>query len=171
MQTAAQVLKPDFTIQERINELKARVHDRLVEILDLRLIDKLEEQSLRQEIRRLTSNILADEGARMPLNAEERERFYREIQDEILGLGPIEPFMQDPSVSDILVNSYRQIYVERHGKAGADGSPLQGRCPPAQDHRQDRLVRGPPHRRVQPHGGCAPSRRLPRQCHHSAGCH
>ena len=77
MQYAAQVLMPDFTVQERINELKARVHDRLVEILDLSLIDKLEEQSLRQEIRRLTSNILADEGARMPLNAEERERFYR----------------------------------------------------------------------------------------------
>ena len=75
MQTIAQVLKPDFTIQERFNELKARVHDRLVEILDLRLIDKLEEQSLRQEIRRLTANILADEGSRMPLNAEERERF------------------------------------------------------------------------------------------------
>src|SRR5512136_61905 len=122
MQIAAQVLKPDFTVQERINEMKARVHDRLVEILDLRLIDTLEEQSLRQEIRRLTSNILADEGSRMPLNAEERERFYREIQDEILGLGPIEPFMQDPSVSDILVNSYRQIYVERHGKLELTGA-------------------------------------------------
>ena len=116
MQNAAQVIKADFTIQDKFNELKARVHDRLVEILDLKLIDKLDEQTLRQEIRRLTTNILANEGTKTPLNAEERERFYREIQDEILGLGPIEPFMQDPSVSDILVNSCRQIYVERHGK-------------------------------------------------------
>src|SRR5512136_3009024 len=116
MQIAAQVLKPDFTVQEKINELKARVHDRLVETLDLSLIDTLEEQTLRQEIRRLTVSILSEDGMRVPLNAEEKERFYREIQDEILGLGPIEPFMQDPSVSDILVNSYRQIYVERHGK-------------------------------------------------------
>jgi pilus assembly protein CpaF len=105
-----------FMSTNEFNDLKAKVHDRLVEILDLSLIDSLEEQTLRQEIRRLTANILSEDGMRVPLNADEKERFFREIQDEILGLGPIEPFMQDPSVSDVLVNSYRQIYVERHGK-------------------------------------------------------
>ncbi len=98
------------------NDLKAKVHDRLVEILDLSLIDSLEEQTLRQEIRRLTANILSEDGMRVPLNADEKERFFREIQDEILGLGPIEPFLQDPSISDVLVNYYRKVYVERLGK-------------------------------------------------------
>ncbi len=111
-----QGLNNSFMSTNEFNELKAKVHDRLVEVLDLSLIDSLEDQVLRQEIRRLTANILSEDGMRVPLNAEERERFFREIQDEILGLGPIEPFMQDPAVSDILVNSYRQIYVERHGK-------------------------------------------------------
>jgi pilus assembly protein CpaF len=105
-----------FMSTNEFNDLKAKVHDRLVEILDLSLIDSLEEQTLRQEIRRLTANILSEDGMRVPLNADEKERFFREIQDEILGLGPIEPFMQDPSISDVLVNSYRQVYVERHGK-------------------------------------------------------
>ena len=105
-----------FMSTNEFNDLKAKVHDRLVEILDLSLIDSLEEQTLRQEIRRLTANILSEDGMRLPLNADEKERFFREIQDEILGLGPIEPFLHDPSISDILVNSYRQVYVERHGK-------------------------------------------------------
>jgi pilus assembly protein CpaF len=50
------------------------------------------------------------------LNLAERDRLFREIQDEVLGLGPLEPFMQDPTVSDILVNTHRQVYVERFGK-------------------------------------------------------
>jgi len=105
-----------FTRTNEYNELKARVHDRLLEMLDLSLIDSLNEAELKREIRRLTTNILAEEGMRTPLNAEEREHLYQEIQDETMGLGPIEPFMKDPTVSDILVNTYRQIYVERFGK-------------------------------------------------------
>jgi pilus assembly protein CpaF len=105
-----------FVSTNEYNELKSRVHDRLVEILDLSLIDTLEEDVLRREIRRLARNILSESEMQIPLNADERERLYQEIQDETLGLGPIEPFMKDPSVSDILVNSYRQIYVERRGK-------------------------------------------------------
>ena len=52
----------------------------------------------------------------VPLNAAERERLLKEIQNEVLGLGPLEPFLQDPTVSDILVNTFNQIYVERFGK-------------------------------------------------------
>jgi pilus assembly protein CpaF len=111
-----------FISTNEFNELKSRVHNRLLELLDLSLIDTLEEQVLRQEIRRATAGILSEEGMRMPLNAEEKERFHREIQDEILGLGPIEPFMRDPTVSDILVNSYRQVYVERKGKLELTGA-------------------------------------------------
>jgi len=97
-------------------ELKTRVHDRLLNLVDLSLIDTLDETLLRQEIRKLVERILFEEKNPVPLNYNERETFLREIQDEVLGLGPLEPFMQDPTVSDILVNTYKQIYVERFGK-------------------------------------------------------
>jgi pilus assembly protein CpaF len=97
-------------------EMKAKVHDRLLEILDLSLIDSLDKGALRQQIRDLTEEILSEDQFSMPLNSEEREQFYGEIQDEVSGLGPIEPFMRDPTVSDIMVNGYKQVYVERRGK-------------------------------------------------------
>lgn len=97
-------------------ELKTRVHDRLLNLIDLALVDTLDEALLRQEIRKLVERILFEEKNPLPLNLNERETFLREIQDEVLGLGPLEPFMQDPTVSDILVNTCKQIYVERFGK-------------------------------------------------------
>jgi len=105
-----------FTRTNEYLDMKAKVHDRLIEVLDLTLIDSLDQASLRRQIRELTEEILSEDQFNMPLNAEERERFYQEIQDEVTGLGPIEPFMHDPTVSDILVNGYRQVYVERDGK-------------------------------------------------------
>ena len=96
------------------HELKARVHNKLIELMDLSLLGSLDQPLLLQEIRTLTGKILASEA--VPLSSPERERLFKEIQDEVLGFGPLEPFLQDPTVSDILVNSYRQIYVERFGK-------------------------------------------------------
>ena len=110
-----------FVITDEYNELKGKVHDRLVDMLDLSLIDSLDRQILKQEIRRLTERILAEE-SKTPLNYEEREQFQEEIFNEVLGLGPIEPFMHDPTVSDILVNSYRHVYVERYGKIQLTGT-------------------------------------------------
>ncbi|OPY10838.1 MAG: putative conjugal transfer protein [Syntrophus sp. PtaB.Bin001] len=100
----------------QMNELKARVHDRLIELLDLSLIDKLDPQTLRQEITRIIERILAEEKTAVPMNSEEKTRFCQEVQDEVLGLGPIEPLMHDPTVTDVLVNTYDHIYVERFGK-------------------------------------------------------
>ncbi|QCQ22969.1 CpaF family protein [Desulfoglaeba alkanexedens] len=96
------------------HELKTRVHHKLVETLDLSLISSEDRPALLREINRLTEEILAEEG--LPLSSRERERFFREIQDEVFGLGPLEPFLQDPTVSDILVNSHKQVYVERFGR-------------------------------------------------------
>ncbi len=96
-------------------EMKTKIHNRLVDAIDLTLIDSMDELGLRQEIRKLVERMLLEDNS-FPLNYNERERFIREIQDEVLGLGPLEPFMQDPTVSDILVNTFRQIYVERFGK-------------------------------------------------------
>jgi pilus assembly protein CpaF len=98
-------------------ELKTRIHDRLLDLIDLSLIESLDQHLLRQEIRKLVERILLEEkNNRVPLNFNERDRLFMEIQDEVLGLGPLEPFMQDPTVSDILVNTYKQIYVEKFGK-------------------------------------------------------
>ncbi|MBI5606324.1 MAG: CpaF family protein [Deltaproteobacteria bacterium] len=97
-------------------ELKTRIHDRLLDLLDLTLIDTLDKGLLRQEIKKLVEKILSEEKKSLPLNFFERERLFREILDEVLGLGPLEPFLQDPTVSDILVNTYRHIYLERFGR-------------------------------------------------------
>jgi pilus assembly protein CpaF len=96
-------------------ELKTRIHDRLIDLMDLSLIDSIDRHELKSEITSLVKRILAEEENGVPLNLVERERLFREIQDEVLGLGPLEPFLQDITVSDILVNTYRQIYVERFG--------------------------------------------------------
>ncbi len=98
------------------NELRTKIHDRLLDILDLSLVDTLSKDSLKQEIRAIIEGILANDGFKTPLNYDEREALCNEVQDEVLGLGPIEPLMHDPTVTDILVNSYKQVYVERYGK-------------------------------------------------------
>ena len=103
-------------IPEEYFELKTKIHDRLLDSLDLTLIETMERDALRHQLRSVLEDIIREETRAVPLNLSERERLFQEIQDEVLGLGPLEPFLQDPSVSDILVNTYNQIYVERYGK-------------------------------------------------------
>jgi pilus assembly protein CpaF len=105
-----------FLITKEYYELKTRIHDRLLSMIDLSLIESLDEAMLRQEIRRLVERILMEDKGSIPLNYNERERLFKEIQYEVMGLGPLEPFLQDPTVSDILVNTHKQIYVERFGR-------------------------------------------------------
>ena len=104
------------TIPEEYFELKHRIHDRLIDLIDLTVIEKLDQTTIKAQIRSIVENILHKDGDRMPLNSLEVELLITEIQNEVLGLGPLEPFLQDPTISDILVNTYNQIYVERHGK-------------------------------------------------------
>jgi pilus assembly protein CpaF len=103
-----------YMVGSEYQDLKSRIHDRLLDVLDFSLLDSLDRQALRQEIVKLVEQILA--GETVPLNSRERERLVKEVQDEVLGLGPLEPFLQDPTISDILVNTHKQIYVERRGK-------------------------------------------------------
>jgi pilus assembly protein CpaF len=103
-------------IPDEYFELKTRIHDRLLDLMDLTLIETLDKDVLRSQIKVLVERIIREEGGRVPLNMSERESLVTEIQDEVLGLGPLEPFLQDPTVSDVLVNTYKQIYVERFGK-------------------------------------------------------
>ena len=112
----------EILLSNELYELKTRVHNRLIDMMDLSLIDSVDEGLLGQEIRKLAARILSEEATRIPLNYAEREQFLEEIQDEVLGLGPLEPLMQDPTVADILVNTYKQIYVERFGKLELTGA-------------------------------------------------
>ena len=95
-------------------DIKARLHMKLVDQFDLSVLETLAPEQLRQEIARLTERLLQDEP--VAINEAERRQLIRDIQHEMLGFGPLELLMADPKVSDILVNSFRQIYVERQGR-------------------------------------------------------
>ncbi len=95
-------------------ELKSRVHNRLFELIDLARLGKVSEERVRQDIALATRRILEEQ--RVLLTLEERERIVGEIQDEVFGLGPLEPLLADPTVSDVLVNGHASIYVERMGR-------------------------------------------------------
>ncbi|MBU8848123.1 MAG: CpaF family protein [Desulfobacterales bacterium] len=106
----------DKYLPDEYFEFKSKIHERLLDIIDLSLIESVDQAQLDKQIRHLTEKILLDQANVMPLNFKERETIISEIVDEVLGLGPLEPFLKDPTISDILVNSYKQIYVERFGK-------------------------------------------------------
>jgi len=96
------------------NTLKGRIHLKLLDKFDLAVLEALPAAQLRAEIAAMVERLLDDEQA--AINELERRSLIRDIQHEMLGFGPLELLMADPTVSDILVNSYHQIYVERHGK-------------------------------------------------------
>jgi pilus assembly protein CpaF len=101
---------PDGAYQD----LKSRVHNRLFELLDISRLSKVSEERVREDVSLATRRILEEQ--KVLLTHEERERIIGEIQDEVFGLGPLEPLLQDPTVSDVLVNGHRDLYVERNGK-------------------------------------------------------
>ena len=107
----------EFIASDEYFDLKAEIHDRLTKIIDLTLLDSLDKEEVRDKIRKATQKILEDGSVRViPLNNRERESLLREIGDEVLGLGPLEALMHDHAVSDILVNTFNSVYVERYGK-------------------------------------------------------
>ena len=95
-------------------DLKTRIHRQLIERLDLSKLATLPADVVQQQIRRIVEDLLVD--AETPLSRAERDQLVVEVQHETFGLGPIEPLMQDPTVSDILVNGPHEVHVERHGK-------------------------------------------------------
>jgi pilus assembly protein CpaF len=95
-------------------ELKSRLHDVLLDRLNLSVIEKVQSEDLRREVAGLVTQVLADEGRAM--RAEEFRKLIDELLDEVLGFGPLEPLLADPTVSDILVNTHRTVFVERHGR-------------------------------------------------------
>ncbi len=94
-------------------ELKQELHQTLLEQMNLSVIDKVKPAELRREVAVLVTNVLRDKG--VPMSTTDLDRLVDEVMDELLGLGPLEPLLADPAVNDILVNSFDNVYVERHG--------------------------------------------------------
>lgn len=100
--------------ETNFEELKQRIHSKLVDKLDLSRVGELEGDVLRREIRAVVEHLCDCEDSL--LNRNERERLIDEVLDETFGLGPLETLLKDPTVSDILINGPKRIYVERRGK-------------------------------------------------------
>ncbi len=94
--------------------LKGRIHEALLDRIDLESMQRLTPDQIRQELRLLVERLLEEE--MVVINDAERKTLTRDIQNEMLGFGPLEPLLEDPTVSDILVNTHKQVYVERRGK-------------------------------------------------------
>lgn len=105
---------PDTGGSKAYQALKMRIHQLLLSRIDLEAMENLAPERLREELRLMVERLLAEEN--VVVNTSERRDLVRDIQYEMLGLGPIEPLLADPTVSDILINGSQQIYVERHGK-------------------------------------------------------
>jgi pilus assembly protein CpaF len=100
-------------------QVKADLHRKILDRLDLEKLGRTPSATAREEVLLLIRNTVNSEA--VPLSFAERERLAREILDEIFGLGPLEPLLKDPTVSDILVNRYNKVYVERAGKLEPTG--------------------------------------------------
>ncbi len=97
-----------------LQQVKGKVHRKLLERLNLSNLDRLERQQVADAVRKVVQDLITQES--VPLNFEERDTIVIQVLDEIFGLGPLEPLIKDPEVSDILVNTYKQVYIERHGR-------------------------------------------------------
>lgn len=99
---------------DRYFELKSEIHRKLIGVLNLERVASLPKDRLRAEIGRVVERLLEDE--RVPMTTAEQNKIIEEVLDEVLGLGPLEPLLKEPSISDILVNRFDKVYIERNGK-------------------------------------------------------
>jgi hypothetical protein len=150
-------------------QIKADIHRRVIGKLDLSEIGGLDDEDLRAQIRRTAGQVI-DEQSEL-LNAQERERVINEVIDETFGYGPLETILRDSSVSDILINGPKTVYVERRGRLSRTNVRF------ANDEHLLKIIQrivnavgrrgGTAGRRDMSHGGCSPGRRKPLQRDHS----
>src|ERR1700689_947099 len=103
----AQVARTDF------GAVKAAIHRKLIQKLNLDRLGEINRDDVRREVAQILEALVISEAT--PMNLQERERLAQEVLDEVFGLGPLEPLLNDPTISDILVNTYKSVYVERNG--------------------------------------------------------
>ena len=112
---AAQLAQADIDGANRIyTDVKVRLHQRLLEEINLAAIEKLPPEAFREQTGSLITKLLKAE--RVQLNQREQTQITNDVIDEMIGLGPLEPLLKDPSINDILVNTHRQVFVERSGR-------------------------------------------------------
>ncbi len=163
---AANTQAGDRNGNKSFEELKRLIHGKLVDKLDLSRVSDLAGDMLRREIRLVVEHLCDTENTL--LNRIERERLIDEVLDETFGFGPLEMLLKDPTISDILINGPKKIYVERRGKMEKTDVTFRDN-----DHLMqiiDRIVSKVGRRvdETSPDGRRPPAGRLPRQRHHSA---
>src|SRR5438270_5395313 len=94
-------------------DLKSKVHRKLLQSLNSETLRLISKERLRGEIGQAVEKLLLQEN--IPMTLPERDRIIEEILDEVFGLGPLEPLLKDPSITDILVNNHNRVYIERRG--------------------------------------------------------
>jgi pilus assembly protein CpaF len=102
-----------FAKRDKHTDLKVELHQRLLNLINLQALDKMSHEQIEAEV----GDIIAEELAKQnhALNNSERKRLVADILDELLGLGPLEPLLKDPTITDILVNGYNRVFLERYG--------------------------------------------------------
>jgi pilus assembly protein CpaF len=100
--------------QRAYQELKKNVHQSIIDRVELEKLQRLSNEQIQHELAQLVERIIEEDN--VPINELERRQLVRDVRDEMLGFGPLEPLLADPTVSDILVNTYKHVYVERRGK-------------------------------------------------------
>jgi pilus assembly protein CpaF len=103
----APVTRTDF------GTVKATIHRKLIQKLNLDRLTEVNREDVRREVTQILEALVVGEST--PMNLQERERLAQEVLDEVFGLGPLEPLLADPTISDILVNTHKRVYVERKG--------------------------------------------------------
>src|SRR6202011_3044663 len=103
----APVTRTDF------GSVKSAIHRKLIQKQNLDRLTEVNREDVRREVTQILEALVIGESP--PMNLQERDRICDEVPDEVFGLGPLEPLLADPTISDILVNTYKQVYVERRG--------------------------------------------------------
>ena len=101
------------TVRQQYLDLRASIHRKLLGRLNLEALAHVDRAKAEGEIRTLLAQLLTEENT--PISLAERETLFAEVLDDVFGLGPLEPLLRDPTISDILVNTYRSVFVERRG--------------------------------------------------------
>ncbi len=111
---ASRILNRPKSAAERWLDIKSMVHQKLLSSLDTDTLKAINKERVRGEIGMTVEKLVLEEG--LPMTLAERERMIEEILDEVFGLGPLEPLLKDPTISDILVNGADAVYIERDGR-------------------------------------------------------
>src|ERR1700722_6401860 len=148
-------------------ELKFTLHRKLLDRINLEMLSSVAVDRVRSEVRSAVARLVEEE--KTPLSMMEKDRIIGEVLDEVFGLGPLEPLLADPTISDILVTTPKLVHIERAGKLYK--TPVQFK----DDAHLMRIIEkvvarvGPPRGRVIAAGRCPPARRIPRQRRDSPG--